>query len=208
MDLTGVQLQATSDILNRAVQHAAAALAGVIEGDVGLSVSFVDLTSRADATRRLDDSALSRPAIAVCQRFTGSFSGEMQLIFCERQSLHLVRTLLADTVPLDVMTDLEQDALTEVGNVVLNACLGSLAMQLGGRLTSALPDYRRGPAARLLAGGDTEPADAGAGWGEALLVHLDVALGPQDIDGHLIVLLDAESARRYRDHVDNYLQRA
>lgn len=202
MDLTGPQQQAMSDILNHAVQDSAGALADVIEGVVGLSVAFVDLTSRAVATRRLDDSARARPAIAVCQQFTGSFSGEMQLIFCEQQSLHLVRTLLADTVPLEVMTDLEQDALTEVGNVVLNACLGSLAAQLGGRLTSALPEYRRGTAARLLG------SDSGGDWREALFVHLDVALGAQDIDGHLIVLLDRESGCRFRDHVDNYLQRA
>ncbi|GEM_PF-677262 len=198
VDLTGAQKQAVTELLNRAVQHSAAALADVIENGVALSVSCIDLTSHAEASRRLDDGAATRAAVSVRQRFTGSLSGDLLLVFCERQSLVLVRTLLADTVPLEVMTDLEQDALTEVGNVVLNASLGSLATQLGGRLTSALPEYRRGNAARLLNGGD----------GEVLFVHLDVALGLQDIDGYLIMLLDGESGCRFRDYVDNYLKRA
>ena len=150
MDLTGQQQDAVTEILNRAVQHVASALAEVIGEQVRLSIAFADMTSREAVARRLDSHARARPAVAVRQRFNGSFSGQALLVFCERQSMHLVRFLLADMVPLDAMTDLEQDMLTELGNVMLNACLGSLTTQLCGRLTSTLPDYRHGAAAILL----------------------------------------------------------
>lgn len=202
MELNGPQKQAVADIVNRAVQHAAAALADLVEGGLALSVPFFDLTSRTTAEARLGDSARARPAVAVRQHFTGAFSGDVLLVFCEQQSLQLVRTLLADAVPLDVMTDLEQDALTEVGNVVLNACLSSLAGQFASRLTSALPHYIRGTVSRLFDGAAPAQRD------DALFLHVEVAFQAKEIDGYIVFLMDKSSARRFLHCVDNYLQKA
>lgn len=202
MQWTEPQQGAVAGIAERAVRHASLVLADIVEGEIGLGLSYVDVTSRAVATARLADGAQRRPAVAVRQSFTGAFSGEVMLVFCEQQSLQLVRALLADTVPLEMMTDLEQDALTEVGNVVLNACLGSLAQQLGSRLTSVLPRYARSFAACLL--DDAAIPDREA----ALFLHLAIALEPHEIDGYLIFLMDHASLDRFRERIDNYLQKA
>lgn len=193
MDLTTPQRQAIVAMLDRAMTASTSALSEMVDGGMVLSIVDIEAVCRATAARRLGDGAQSRPAVAVRQSFSGWLDGEAMLVFCERQSLMLVRTLLADTVPLEVMTDLEQDALVEIGNVVLNACLASVARELEVRLTSGLPDYRRGPPEALLSVGD----------GETLFAHLGVVLGEEDVDGYLLVTLDHRSGHRFRERIDN-----
>ena len=41
--------------------------------------------------------------------------------------MDIVREVMQGTVALDSMGELEQEALTEIGNVILNACIGGLA---------------------------------------------------------------------------------
>jgi len=49
------------------------------------------------------------------------------LLFSERDSLSLVKAILTEQIPLEMLSELEEEALTEVGNVVLSACLATFA---------------------------------------------------------------------------------
>ena len=67
--------------------------------------------------------------------------GNAILLFPKSNSLQLVRTLLKDQVPLDNLTELEQEALLEVGNVMLNACFGTVTNLL--QLNITISPYRK-----------------------------------------------------------------
>jgi len=56
-----------------------------------------------------------------------------------------VRSFVGDYTPLDVLQDLEREALLEVGNLVLNACVGTVGDTLGASISTGLPAYHRGP---------------------------------------------------------------
>ena len=57
----------------------------------------------------------------------GPFSGRALLIFPEAQSLELVRSIVGAEHSLEDVIDLEQEALAETGNIILNACLATIA---------------------------------------------------------------------------------
>ena len=141
---------AVTEILNVAIGQAAASLSQLVEDEVALSVPFVEFLSPVTAATRLDEATGRLDSVAVRQRFQSSFSGDILLIFPENKSLDLVRSLLGTALPLDSLTELEQEALLEIGNIILNACLGSLANQLGISIESSLPAYVRGRGARIL----------------------------------------------------------
>ena len=61
------------------------------------------------------------------QSFEGPFSGRALLIFPEAQSLELVRSIVGAEHSLEDVIDLEQEALAETGNIILNACLATIA---------------------------------------------------------------------------------
>lgn len=198
--LTQGQRGVVADLLAVAVGKAAAALNQMVREPVRLSVPFIDFLAADDAAKRLKDEARSTQSIAVKQQFRGPFYGEVMLIFPGSKSLDLVRSIMGDAAPLDSMTELEQEALLEVGNVVLNACLGSLAAQLEQRLESSLPIYVRGSGEKiLLAGGGGLPDDL------VMFLHLDFALDERQIYGYVAFIMDIESAASFKqliaDHV-------
>jgi hypothetical protein len=69
----------------------------------------------------------SSKLVAVQQSFEGPFSGRALLIFPEAQSLELVRSIVGEEHSLEDVIDLEQEALAETGNIILNACLATIA---------------------------------------------------------------------------------
>ncbi|CAA7616569.1 chemotaxis protein CheX [Magnetospirillum sp. UT-4] len=194
-----VERDAVTEMLNIAIGQAAASLSRLVEDEVQLSVPFVDFLSPDEAVRRLESETSDGDSVAVRQRFSGPFQGTILLIFPERRSLDLVRHMLGDQVPLDQLTELEQEALMEVGNIILNACLGSLANQLGLKVESSLPACLRGRGAAILAGG-ADPAEE-----LVMFLHVDFRLLAKDISGYLAFVMDIASAQQFVAAVRGFL---
>lgn len=92
----------------------------------------------AQAVQRLN-AEIAAEITGVRQRFEGRFSGDAMLLFPESASLELVRCLLDDEVELNTMSEMEHEALCEVGNVILNAVVSALADELNVDLETGLP---------------------------------------------------------------------
>lgn len=205
IDFVGeTERDAVTEILNIAIGHAASSLSQLVEDEVHLSVPFVDFLTPIQAAARLEDETQGGDSVAVRQRFDGVFYGDILLIFPEKRSLDLVRHMLGDDVPLEQLTELEQEALLEVGNIILNACLGSLANQLELTVEGSLPSYVRGRGARILDLGQ----GAEAGQEELVMfLHVDFSLLKKDVHGYLAFVMDIASARHFVDAVQAYVAR-
>lgn len=198
---------AVTELLNIAIGQAAASLSQLVEDEVHLSVPFVDFLTPSQAGERLEEETHGADSVAVRQHFQGQFYGDILLIFPERRSLDLVRHMLGDDVPLEQLTELEQEALLEVGNIILNACLGSLANQLGIPVEGSLPIYVRGRGARIL---DACAARGGEGGGAELeelvmFLHVDFSLLKKDVHGYLAFVMDIVSARHFVEAIRAYV---
>ena len=191
---------AVTEILNVAIGQAAASLSQMVEDEVTLSVPVVEFLSPAAAAARLDEATCRLDSVAVRQRFQSSFSGDILLIFPEDRSLDLVRSLLGSTLPLASLTELEQEALLEIGNIILNACLGSLANQLDISIESSLPAYVRGKGARIL---DSKHPDTEL----VMFLQVDFALTAKGVQGYLAFVMDIASARHFSVAVGDYIAR-
>lgn len=194
---------AVTELLNIAIGHAAASLSQLVEDEVHLSVPFVDFLTPAQAAARLEDETQGADSVAVRQHFEGTFYGDILLIFPEKRSLDLVRHMLGDDVPLDQLTELEQEALLEVGNIILNACLGSLANQLRMPVEGSLPVYVRGRGATILdqAGAKAQPDHEEL----VMFLHVDFSLLKKDVHGYLAFVMDIVSARHFVEAVQAYV---
>ncbi|NFV81423.1 chemotaxis protein CheX [Magnetospirillum aberrantis] len=194
---------AVTELLNIAIGHAAASLSQLVEDEVHLSVPFVDFLTPAQAATRLEQETQGADSVAVRQHFRGHFQGDILLIFPEKRSLDLVRHMLGDEVPLDQLTELEQEALLEVGNIILNACLGSLANQLHTPVEGSLPTYVRGRGARIL---DACTIGGTGGQGEMVMfLHVDFSLLKKDVHGYLAFVMDILSAKHFVEAVQAYV---
>ncbi len=194
---------AVTEMLNIAIGQAAASLSQLVEDEVHLSVPFVDFLTPSQAAARLEDETQGADSVAVRQHFDGEFHGDILLIFPEKRSLDLVRHMLGDEVPLEQLTELEQEALLEVGNIILNACLGSLANQLHIPVQGSLPIYVRGRGAGILGGCVTKTDESQEEL--VMFLHVDFSLLRKDVHGYLAFVMDIASARHFVDAVRSYV---
>src|SRR6187402_3853032 len=156
-ELSEIERDAISEIANMGVSRAAASLRQMVGEQVLLSVPNVRIVSREVAAGLVERG--SPKLVAVQQSFEGPFSGRALLIFPEAQSLELVRSIVGEEHSLEDVIDLEQEALAETGNIILNACLATIANVLRRTMRMSLPSVIRGSGATLF---DTEtPAFGG-----------------------------------------------
>jgi chemotaxis protein CheC len=198
--LTPAQRDAIGELVNMGVGKAGASLSAMTHEEVLLTVPKVELVDRERATQYVDET-ISHRLTAVRERFSGGFSGDAWLIFPEKKSLELVRTLLCDDVPLEIMTELEQGALVEVGNIILNACLSTFSDSLEIEVATELPIFFEGSPADLFAVGASKNIEADV----ALFISTDFTLQGQDINSYVTFVLSLGSLQLLKAHVDTYL---
>ncbi|WP_417828546.1 chemotaxis protein CheC [Thalassospira sp.] len=200
IELSELEHDTISELINIGVGRAASSLSEMVEQPVELTVptiSFVEHFSESELAN-----APTEVVSAVSQSFHGPFKGEAMLVFPEVRSLELVRSLLKVEVPLDTLTDLEQEALMEVGNIILNACLGSISNVLGEPINCSMPSFRKRETRALLDDDTTSSAGTNA---VLMILHVQFMLRQNDIDGYVLFVMDLESIQILRDLVRRFL---
>jgi chemotaxis protein CheC len=196
---TEPERDALTEIINIGVSRAAKNLSRMVKDQVHLSVPRTEIMSRDQAIGWLSERENSS-LVAVEQNFRGSFSGQALLIFPEAKSLELVRTILDDTLSLEEIVDLEQEALAEVGNVVLNSCLVVMANMLKQALNMSLPRVMRGSSQIVLLGAsENDPGEM------VLFLTIDFAVRARNINGYIALLMDIPSLAATRVLIREYL---
>jgi len=200
LNLTELQRDTITELLNIGMGRAAAALSEMVGEEVALSVPSVEVLSRRDAAVLVREKGCER-IVAVLQEFSGFFGGGTMLVFPADKSLDLVHSLIKDTFPLDIMTEMEQEALMEIGNITLNACIGSIANILQSEVSSSLPSFLRGPCEAIF--GDKHGVQVDNEI--VMFLRMDFALHTRDMHGCVVFLVDGDAMRLLREHVDQLL---
>jgi chemotaxis protein CheC len=181
--LDELELDALSELVNIGVSRAAASLRTMIGQEILLSVPSVQVVTRAQAAAIIADRNADK-LVAVHQAFDGEIAGRALLIFPETNSLELVRAVTGGELPLEDIIELEQEALAETGNIILNGCLATIANLLQRSLTMSLPEIVRGSGPDLFnLAGASEAEDV------ALFLYIDFAVKQRDIRGYIAMLM-------------------
>jgi chemotaxis protein CheC len=165
---------------------------------VQLSVPAVHIVSRETAAK-LVERGTSR-LVAVQQSFEGPFSGRALLIFPEAQSLELVRSIVGNDHSLEDVIDLEQEALAETGNIILNACLATIANVLQRTMRMSLPSVIRGDGATLF--GEADGKD-----NPVLFLYIDFNVKARDMHGFIALLMDLPMIVALKTIVREFIER-
>ena len=187
LSLSELELDALTELVNLGVSRAATNLALMVREEVVLTVPKVALLNRAEAIETLRRHE-SRNLVAVHQTFEGAIVGRALLIFPEERSLELVRCLVGSELSNEEIIELEQEALAETGNVILNSCLATIANSLERRLKISLPEVLRGESTRFFH--LPPPPDAGS---TVLFIYINFALRSRNIDGYIALMMDLPS---------------
>ena len=189
IQLSDIEQDALQELFNIGMGRAAASLERMLGCEICLSVPFLTMLP-ANQAASIIQSPDNTEVSSVQQSFNGPFCGTALLIFPEGNSIDLIRTLVDDTIPLEVLGELEQDSLLEIGNIVLNACLGSFANLMKKEIGFELPVFLKGNCVQLLEINSEDPNEP--------LIFLVINFCSKDdntnnncIEGFVVLLLDA-----------------
>jgi len=193
-------VDAVAEVLNIGMGSAAASLSEMIDDEVKLSVPGVEFVSRLVATDHISKKAKTDVS-GVHQHFQGAFGGDAMLLFPEDQSLQLVRAVLQqDDITLEDLTEMEQEAMTEIGNVILNSCLCSMADMFGKEMRGDIPEFVQGSINQVL-------SDDGGNQTEAivLLLNMDFSVDKKNIQGYVTFLMDVDEVIQLKTNIQEFL---
>ncbi len=198
-ELSEIEQDALAEIANMGVSRAAASLRQMVGEQVLLSVPAVNIVTR-DAASRLVQRSNASKLIAVKQSFDGPFSGKALLIFPEAHSLELVRSIVGQEHPLEDVIDLEHEALAETGNVILNACLATIANVLRQTMRMSLPSIVRGDGETIFDVHGSHSEDD-----LVLFLYIDFIMRQRDVRGFIAVLTDLPSIVALKNIVRGFI---
>lgn len=184
--LNEAQMDAIQEAINIGVGRAAAALNDLVDRPVTLVAPSVELLGLDELPRALDAIG-SSPVSSVQMGFHGSLEGCAFLIFPQSSAARLVAGLTGDDQADDDLDALRSGTLTEVGNVLVNSVLGTIANLLEKPLRYSSPVYEEGSALSLVTtqAHTSEPL--------LLLVRTGFRIRGMEIEGNLLLLFELSS---------------
>lgn len=197
--LSELQLDALTEVFNVGAGRAASSLSEIVGDEVKLSVPSVEIKKSLEIDSSLFSLSCGRFG-TVIQQFSGPFDAEAILLFTEENALEIVRDMMGSQMNLDDLAEFEQEAMSELGNVILNACLSAIADMLNISFRSSLPHYsiaaRDEILRRITHNSDQE---------FILILNIDLSIEKRYTQGHLILLLKSASLSDLIEHIDCFL---
>jgi chemotaxis protein CheC len=191
MDLTPAQEDALKELLNIGFGRAAASLSQLTGHRVLLDVPAVSIHPLPQLKSALAE-VVRDDVASVHQIFSGPVAGDALLIL-NHEAAGILKQLLTDEPPLPLHIDASaREVLTEVGNILLNACLGTFGNLLDVQVSFSIPhldlDTLQGVLESLLVNRE--------GMRYGLLVHAGFTLRDTEVKGYLVIVLSVASLDR------------
>lgn len=203
LDVTLDELErdALTELVNIGVGRAAASLRKMVGKQVLLSVPSVEVVTQAAAAALIGQRE-SDDLVAIRQGFGGAFSGRALLIFPEDNSLELVRAIVGDEVEAEEVTALKNEALAETGNVILNACLGTIANMLNQTMQMSLPEVLYGDGNALF-----EVVPEVQNDSLVLFLYINFSVRDRNIRGYIAMIMDLPSLGMLKQQLADFIAR-
>lgn len=198
MKLTAHQIDALTELMNIGAGKAAGILNEMLNAHIVLQVPMVSVFYQKELEHhaaKLWEEELS----IVRMRFQGPFTGLASIIFPHESAARLV-DLIMDTAD-DSLNDLDSvktGTLSEVGNIILNGVMGTIANILGRHLQFSIPSYLDGTILKFLS---SQSADANT---IVLLAHTRLTVKEHMIEGDIVLLFELLSFGSLMNSIENY----
>lgn len=195
--LSELHLKALARIFDAGTSRAASSLSEIVGDEVKLSVPRIQLYQSSEINARalsLNGARLG----SVRQHFNGPLNADAMLLFTEERTLEIVRDMMGSQLNVEDMTEFEQDALCELGNIILNGCLSAMADTLGLAFDSSLPVYSVDAPDAIL-----QKLVAEVNQSAILVLLTDLSLEKRHAQGYLMFFLSSPSLPVLLNQIDH-----
>jgi chemotaxis protein CheC len=142
-------IDAIREIVNIGVGRAAGQLQEMTGSHIRLQIPSITIVPFNEITAAGNTLISGETLSAVLLDFRGTFSGISAVVFPPESAAALVMLLTGEHEKSPELDAMRIEALKEVGNIIINAVMGSIANVLSEHLIYSIPTYYEGPITNL-----------------------------------------------------------
>lgn len=197
MRLTPKQIDALTEIFNIGIGHGASVLKTMLRSSIRLHLPSMKVLSPLELKNEIDGFGRI-PIAAVELGFKGAFPGTGQLLFPSELTSKLITAIVEeDPEKLDI-DSIRPGVLGEIGNVVLNGVMGTIANILGLQFEFSVPCYLEETAENLFRHVNVNSDNL------LLLARTQFVLEDLDIEGDIILFFEIEAVLKLLEAIEHY----
>jgi chemotaxis protein CheC len=200
MKLTAIQQDALVELINIGFGRAGASLSKLTGHRVTLQAPDVDVYPIEGVAKALEGTVHGDIA-TVHQLFTGPVAGDALLIL-DHRSAGILKELLTDEPALPLTVDASaREVVTEIGNILLNACLGTFGNLLKVQVSFSVPRLDLDTLDGVLQSLIVEQQELQY----ALVVRAAFSLRDSEVSGFMVIVLGIASLDRLIRAVEDWV---
>jgi chemotaxis protein CheC len=202
MQLNERQKDALTELINIAFSRTAASLSELTGHRVMLDVPKVEIYPVSELTARLAG-FLPAELASVHQVFTGTLTGDALLLLNYEGAVTLTNLLTDEAAFSHRLNESAREVLTEVGNILLNACLGVFGNLLEVRVSFSVPRLHLETLGSLIRSLIIDREELRY----ALVIYTAFRLRDSSVSGYLVIALSVVSLDRLIQEIEAWEDR-
>lgn len=195
--LDAQQVATVEEVLNIGLGRAAVSLTNLLGSEVLLRASNVHL-SNLNTGKALDIIKKSgeQNMVSVAQNVSGDLDTLALVLFAEGAALEIVQLMLFGKNEQNGVRKYEYEVMSEVGNIILNACVSAFSNMMHLSLGSSLPVHHIGDCESVTLDNPAHPLK--------LLLNLDVVINQREISGFITFSFSTTALQMLLQAVEQY----
>lgn len=189
--LTEAQRDALIEICSVGMTKSARQLSVLLNSDIVITIPEINMF---DAKTACEDKLFPVTNILsyVYQEMSGDMLGRAVLVFQRSDATLLTRSLICDVPQLSEqeIRACEQEAMLEVGNIIISSCAGAIVNMLSFKIALGLPRYGEDNIDRMI---KMQLNDVNNLSSDIILIETKLETFGQDISGKLLLILTLNS---------------
>lgn len=195
--LDAQQVATVEEVLNIGLGRAAVSLTNLLGSEVLLRASGVHL-SNLNTGKALDIIKKSgeQNMVSVAQNVSGDLDTLALVLFAESAAVEIVQLMLFGKTEQNGVRKYEYEVMSEVGNIILNACVSAFSNMMHLSLGSSLPVHHIGDCESVTLDNPAHPLK--------LLLNLDVVIHQREISGFITFSFSTTALQMLLQVVEQY----
>ncbi len=194
--LSDLEYDLLTELFNIGVGRAASVLSEMLHQEIKLSVPDIRFCTVAELIHYFNK---NERLITVSQDISGAVDMVSILVFPSSNSIEVIKAMLGEHLSDEMAAEMQQEAFTEIGNIVLNACIGIIGKTLGEEFFIDLPRFAEDTPETIFINSMNDPEQI------VMTMKVDLKLTSSTVSGYIAFILGSVSMDNIRTQLRRML---
>ncbi|MEQ9465902.1 MAG: hypothetical protein RLN88_00740 [Ekhidna sp.] len=198
--LNSKQIDTITEIINIGVGKGSASLSQMIDGEILLNVPYVNVITFSDVLSEIKKLGGGDKVHSVEMKFSGEYEGSANVILPGESAKLLASLLVHEDPDSATIKEMKDGLMIEVGNIILNAIMGSFGNILDAPLDYHMPKSYQGDVDGIYGQLDKER------YNQVLVCHTNFSIRGKNISGDILIMYEMSSFDKLSDVLNKMIE--